>query len=385
MKITAIKAYPVWVGIRNQLLVKVETDEGIHGWGESGLSGREMAVIGRARALPRVPHRPRPDAHRRALAGDVSQPVLRGRPRADRRHLGDRHRAPRHRAARRWACRSTSSSAASSATACRPSRPPRAEPGPAMIDQGRLLMEQGWTCFRLTCAGPRARRPSSSRASRSPSRRAGWSRRARRWARRSARHRLPPPPLRRRGGLVLPADAVRHARLPRGADPRRDAGGLRGAAPPDRRAVRHRRGVLQQVAVPAVHRARDPPVRPGRHLQRRRLHRGDEGRRLERGALHRPDAAQPAGPGLHRGDGPPGRGRAELRLARVPLHARPRRWGSTTGSSSRSSSSSTAPSTWCPTGPAWASRSTRLAWRARRSGSGRRRICAGATARYTNW
>jgi galactonate dehydratase len=27
-----------------------------------------------------------------------------------------------------------------------------AEPGPAMIDQGRLLMEKGWTCFRLTCA-----------------------------------------------------------------------------------------------------------------------------------------------------------------------------------------------------------------------------------------
>ena len=46
MKITAIKPYPVWVGIRNQLLVKVETDEGIYGWGESGLSGREKAVVG---------------------------------------------------------------------------------------------------------------------------------------------------------------------------------------------------------------------------------------------------------------------------------------------------------------------------------------------------
>jgi len=46
MKITAIIAYPVWVGIRNQLLVKVETDEDIFGWGESGLSGREKAVVG---------------------------------------------------------------------------------------------------------------------------------------------------------------------------------------------------------------------------------------------------------------------------------------------------------------------------------------------------
>jgi galactonate dehydratase len=46
MKITAIRPYAVKVGIRNQLLVKVETDEGVFGWGESGLSGREKAVIG---------------------------------------------------------------------------------------------------------------------------------------------------------------------------------------------------------------------------------------------------------------------------------------------------------------------------------------------------
>ena len=46
MKITAIKPYPVWIGTRNQLIVKVETDAGVFGWGESGLSGREMAVAG---------------------------------------------------------------------------------------------------------------------------------------------------------------------------------------------------------------------------------------------------------------------------------------------------------------------------------------------------
>jgi galactonate dehydratase len=46
MKITAITPYPTWIGIRNQLIVKVETDEGIYGWGESGLSGREKAVAG---------------------------------------------------------------------------------------------------------------------------------------------------------------------------------------------------------------------------------------------------------------------------------------------------------------------------------------------------
>ena len=46
LKITAIKPYPVWVGIRNQFLLKIETDQGISGWGESGLSGREKAVAG---------------------------------------------------------------------------------------------------------------------------------------------------------------------------------------------------------------------------------------------------------------------------------------------------------------------------------------------------
>jgi galactonate dehydratase len=49
MKITDIKTYPVWVGTRNQCLVKVETDEGIYGWGESGLSYRELAVAGAVR------------------------------------------------------------------------------------------------------------------------------------------------------------------------------------------------------------------------------------------------------------------------------------------------------------------------------------------------
>ena len=40
-----VEAFPVWVGHRNQLLVKVTTDDH-HGWGEAGLSGRERAVVG---------------------------------------------------------------------------------------------------------------------------------------------------------------------------------------------------------------------------------------------------------------------------------------------------------------------------------------------------
>jgi galactonate dehydratase len=49
MKIADVKTYPTWVGHRNQCLVKVETDEGIYGWGEAGVSGRELAVDGAVR------------------------------------------------------------------------------------------------------------------------------------------------------------------------------------------------------------------------------------------------------------------------------------------------------------------------------------------------
>lgn len=46
MKITDIEAYPVWGGSRNFLFVVVDTDEGISGVGEAGITGRELAVIG---------------------------------------------------------------------------------------------------------------------------------------------------------------------------------------------------------------------------------------------------------------------------------------------------------------------------------------------------
>jgi galactonate dehydratase len=51
MKITSIKPYIVYVESRrrSQLIVKIETDEGLYGWGESGLSGREHAVAGAIR------------------------------------------------------------------------------------------------------------------------------------------------------------------------------------------------------------------------------------------------------------------------------------------------------------------------------------------------
>jgi galactonate dehydratase len=46
MKITNIETFAVYNGARNNLFVTVDTDEGIDGVGESGLSGRELAVIG---------------------------------------------------------------------------------------------------------------------------------------------------------------------------------------------------------------------------------------------------------------------------------------------------------------------------------------------------
>ncbi len=46
LAIRDVEAFPVWIGHRNQLLVKVTADDGTHGWGESGLSGRELAVMG---------------------------------------------------------------------------------------------------------------------------------------------------------------------------------------------------------------------------------------------------------------------------------------------------------------------------------------------------
>jgi galactonate dehydratase len=46
MKITAVRGFPVKVGIRNQFIVKIDTDEGISGVGEGGISGRELAMQG---------------------------------------------------------------------------------------------------------------------------------------------------------------------------------------------------------------------------------------------------------------------------------------------------------------------------------------------------
>jgi galactonate dehydratase len=54
MKITAVKPFAVGYGRRNVFLVKIETSAGIHGWGEGGLSGRELPMSAAVEALKPV-------------------------------------------------------------------------------------------------------------------------------------------------------------------------------------------------------------------------------------------------------------------------------------------------------------------------------------------
>jgi galactonate dehydratase len=43
MKITSVKCFSITYGIRGMFMVKIETDTGLYGWGEGGISGREKA------------------------------------------------------------------------------------------------------------------------------------------------------------------------------------------------------------------------------------------------------------------------------------------------------------------------------------------------------
>jgi len=152
MKITAIRAFPVWVGIRNQLLVKVETDQGLYGWGESGLSGREKAVVGalehfaeilvgrdpfRIGALWQELYRSSYFEGGRVLtaaisAVDIALHDIKGKalgvPVYELLGGKQRDRVPTF--------ASTS-----------------APPGPAMIEQAQMLVEHGWTAMRLSPSG----------------------------------------------------------------------------------------------------------------------------------------------------------------------------------------------------------------------------------------
>jgi L-alanine-DL-glutamate epimerase-like enolase superfamily enzyme len=152
MKITAIKTYAVKVGIRNQLLVKVETDEDVFGWGESGLSGREKAVIGaiqhfaefllgrdpfRIAALWQEMYRSQYYEGGRVLAAaisciDLALHDIKGKALGVPVYelLGGKQRDKVPTFATTFAA-----------------------PGPAMIEQAQMLVEGGWTAMRLSPSG----------------------------------------------------------------------------------------------------------------------------------------------------------------------------------------------------------------------------------------
>lgn len=152
MKITAIHAFPVWVGIRNQMLVKVETDQGIFGWGESGLTGREKAVAGALEhfaeiivgmdpfnigAIWQKLYRSQYFEGGRVLAAaqsaiDIALYDIKGKalgvPVYELLGGKQRDRIPTF---------ATTSG----------------EPGEAMIEQAQMLMEAGWTAMRISPSG----------------------------------------------------------------------------------------------------------------------------------------------------------------------------------------------------------------------------------------
>ena len=152
MKITAVRPFVVWVGTRNQLIVKVETDEGIYGWGESGLSGREKAVAGaiehyrefvvgrdpmNAGALWQEMYRSQYFEGGRVLTSaigaiDIALHDIKGKALGVPVYqlLGGKHRD-------RVPAFATSF----------------AEPGPKMVEDAVLLMSLGWHCIRLIAGG----------------------------------------------------------------------------------------------------------------------------------------------------------------------------------------------------------------------------------------
>ena len=51
MKITAINTLVSWAGLRNWVLVKVETDTDLYGWGEATLEGKEEVVVAQVKRM----------------------------------------------------------------------------------------------------------------------------------------------------------------------------------------------------------------------------------------------------------------------------------------------------------------------------------------------
>jgi len=152
MKITRIECFTPRVGHRNQLLVKVTTSDGIYGWGEAGLTGREKAVVGaiehfaeflygqdprRIGALWQEMYRSQYFEGGRVLTAaigalDIAFHDILGKSLGVPVYqlLGGKHRER----------------VPAFATA-------PADPGPEMIEQAQILLSKGWNCIRFVPAG----------------------------------------------------------------------------------------------------------------------------------------------------------------------------------------------------------------------------------------
>ena len=215
---------------------KVETDEGIYGLGESGLSGRELAVIGalkhyrefligadpmqRGRIWQELYRSQYFEGGRVLLAAqsaiDIALYDIAGKALGVPVYqlLGGKQRDT-------IPCFATASGGTGeadarkrrAAVAARLARDPRDAPA-GQRRHGSDVWE------------PRESIPATPRD--------GWSSaREKSSARPDAGHRLPPSSVAGRDRLVLPAHAARHARFSRRADPRRSARGVRSAAQDD--------------------------------------------------------------------------------------------------------------------------------------------------------
>ena len=235
------------------------------------LRPRAGGAIRRA-ALRPAAGRTRPAAHRGHLAGALPLQLLRRRAGAVRRDQRHRHRPARPegqgpgrprlpapgrapaglRAPLRHHLRAGPAGAAGASPAAAGRGLERDPHRDVVIRVGGTQRQRGAHLRAPGVGGHHGRLPGEAARGDRPGRRAG--------------DRLPSPPHRGRGGQLLPAHASRHPGLPGGAHPGRVPRSLRLPAHDDRRPLRHRGGVLQQVGLPALRRAGADPVRPGGRL-----------------------------------------------------------------------------------------------------------------------
>ncbi len=323
MKITGVRGYPVKVGHRNQFVVMIETDEGITGVGEGGISGRELAMQGMLEHFSGflIGEDPRRIEHlwqtmyRGAYfeGGKITAATLSAVDIALWDILGKWLGVPVYQLL---------GGASRERVQCFAS--PGVLNGPACVERARELAESGWRYLRFVPGmgdeGWTDEHGDLYEPFESIELAVHWLGEIRRALGSSVElsidfhHRLSvaeaalfcqrvgaaPPPFRGR------------------ADPCRERGGISPAAEHDSPAVRDRRRVFQQMGIRSIHRAGTAELRAARRLERRWPDRGEKGRRLVRGALYRRHAAQPAGTSDDGGDDPSGSGHPELRPVGVP-------------------------------------------------------------------